>query len=463
MTRARTSDVACAGESRRTVLRSNLKASVADATAFGGMVGFGETYLVAFALAIGLSELTAGLVGSLPLVVGGLLQLASPRLIVMLGSHKRWVVTCAAVQALTFLPLLVAAYLGTISAAALLLVASLYWGAGLATGPAWNTWIATIVPSPIRSRYFAFRTRASQVAVFAGFLAGGLGLQYAETVGHEMTAFAILFGGACVCRFISVAMLAWQTEPTPIPANMKRIPLAKSIAHLRGTANGKLLLYLMAVQATAQMSGPYFTPFMFQKLGHSYGEYVTLISVAFLAKVLSLPMWGYIAHRVGPQRLLWVGGIGIAPLAMAWTVNNSVPWLICVQVAAGLFWAGYELAFFLLFFDSIPADERTSLLTLHNLINTIAFVSGAIVGGAILSAMGSTYTAYMTIFAVSSIGRAASLLLLARVPTIKSYTEDIGLRTMSVRLNSASLDTPVVASLQDDAKEPVEAVIRAAG
>ncbi len=463
MTRARSSDVACAGESRRHELRSNLRASTADATAFGGMVGFGETYLVAFALAVGLTELTAGLVGSLPLVVGGLLQLVSPRLIVMLGSHKRWVVTCASVQALTFLPLMIAAWWGSISGTVLLIVASLYWGAGLATGPAWNTWIATIVPSPIRSRYFAVRTRASQVTVLVGVLAGGFALQYAETIGHEMTAFAMLFGGACVCRLVSVLMLAWQTEPTPIPANMKRIPLAKSIGHLRGTANGKLLLYLVAVQATAQMSGPYFTPFMFQKLGHSYGEYVTLIAVAFLAKALSLPMWGYVAHRVGSQKLLWVGGIGIAPLAIAWTVNDSLGWLMVVQVMAGLMWAAYELAFFLLFFDSIPADERTSLLTLHNLINTIAFVSGAIVGGAILSMMGSTYTAYMTIFTLSSIGRVSALMLLARVPNIKSHTEDIGLRTMSVRLNSASLDTPVVASLKDDVVEEERIAIRAAG
>ena len=35
------------------------------------------------------------------------------------------------------------------------------------------------------------------------------------------------------------------------------------------------------------------------------------------------------------------------------------------------------LAFFLLFFESIPEDERTSVLTLYNLINTAAWVGGA--------------------------------------------------------------------------------------
>ena len=53
----------------------NIRSSYADGAAFSMMVGFGETYLVAFALAIGISELTAGLLSSLPLIAGGLLQL----------------------------------------------------------------------------------------------------------------------------------------------------------------------------------------------------------------------------------------------------------------------------------------------------------------------------------------------------------------------------------------------------
>ena len=70
------------------------------------MVGLGETYLPAFALAVGLGELVAGLVASVPLLAGGVLQTVSPWGIRRLGSHKRWVVLCATVQSLTFLPLL---------------------------------------------------------------------------------------------------------------------------------------------------------------------------------------------------------------------------------------------------------------------------------------------------------------------------------------------------------------------
>src|SRR6056297_850545 len=434
-------------------LRRDLRASCGDAVAFGGMVGCGETYLVAFALAIGLSELTAGMVGSLPMVVGGVLQMVSPRVIRWLGSHKRWVLCCALIQALTFVPLALAAYWETISGWALLWIVGVYWGAGLATGPAWNTWIGTIVPRPIRARYFALRTRASQVAVFAGFLIGGVVLHWATASDRVLSTYAMLFVVALVFRLISVALLMRQSEPMPIPPNMRSIPVGELLNHLRGHSGGKLLLYLAAVQAAAQLSGPYFTPYMFEKLKLSYGEFVILLSVAFLARVLSLPLWGHLAHRIGARRLLWLGGIGIVPLSAGWILSGSMPWLITLQIGAGVAWAAYELAFFLLFFDSIAVEERTSVLTLHNLINTLAFVSGALVGGVILQSMGASYTGYLMIFGLSSVGRLAALMLLARVPAIEMHNEEIGLRTMSVRPNSASMDAPVVASLSDEGAE----------
>ena len=102
-------------DNRRTALRRDLRASLLDGTAFGGMVGFGETYLPAFALAVGLGEMVAGAVSSLPLIAGGLMQLVSPTAVRLLRSHRSWVVLCASVQSLTFLPLVIAASTGSIA------------------------------------------------------------------------------------------------------------------------------------------------------------------------------------------------------------------------------------------------------------------------------------------------------------------------------------------------------------
>jgi MFS family permease len=434
-------------------LRSDLRASLSDGIAFGGMVGLGETYLPAFVLAVGLGELTAGMVASVPLVAGGIMQMASPAAIRRIGSHKRWVVFCATIQALTFVPLVLAACWGRISSGMVLAVMAVYWSAGLAGGPAWNTWIGTLVPRPVRPRFFAVRTRASQGGVFLGFLLGGVTLQVASRSGSALIAFAALFAVAGLCRLVSVAMLARQSEPIPIPANMRAIPWRKIVHHLSEGPSGRLLVYLAVVQGSVQMAGPYFAPFMFEKLQLSYVQFAGLVSVAFIAKIVAVPVWGRIATQVGARQLLWIGGIGLVPLSAGWVVSQHLAWLVVVQVLSGTIWAAYELAFFLLFFESISEEERTSVLTIYNLINTVAAVTGALLGGALLWTGGASFASYLWIFGFSSVGRAVALVLLARATTREVEAAEFGLRTIAVRPDSSTMDAPVLPSLPDQVGE----------
>ncbi|MCR9117786.1 MAG: MFS transporter [bacterium] len=437
---------------RRTSPRSDLRSSSADGAAFGGMVGLGETYLAAFVLAIGHGEMAAGMVSSLPLIAGGLMQLASPMAVELLRSHKRWVVLCAFVQALTFVPLVVAALTGSLSTVTLFVAASIYWGSGLATGPAWNTWICTVVPRAVRSRFFANRTRVSQACVFAGFLIGGVLLQFLTTRGAELIAFAILFTAAGCCRFVSALFLMLQSEPAPLPANMRKIPWKQVFHHLQASSGGKLLVYLVFMQAAVQIAGPFFTPFMLKQLGFTYVELVALFSMSFLAKVISLSLWGRVAKTIGARNLLWIGGLSIVPLSGCWLVSQNFVWLGLIQIIGGVGWAAYELAFFLLFFESISAAERTSVLTIYNLLNTAAWVAGALLGGLLLIAFEASFLGYLIVFGVSSLGRLLTIALLVRVPRLVVDSDEMGVRTMGVRPQT-SLDTPILASLPDQVVE----------
>lgn len=436
-------------EPLRQTLRRDLRASIVDAGAFGAMVGLGETYLPAFALAAGLGEMAAGMVSSVPLIVGGLMQLASPTAVRLLRSHRRWVVTCAVVQAMSFIPLLIATLAGAITTPTLLLIAAVYWGAGLATGPAWNTWIGTIVPRSIRSKFFAHRTRISHAGVFAGFSIGGVVLHYAAAHNQSLNGFALLFGFAGCCRLLSAWMLRLHSEPVPLPVNMRRIPWKQVFHHLHASSGGRLLVYLVVVQAATQMAGPFFTPFMLKKLEFTYAELVALFSIAFLAKVVALPVWGRVATKIGAHQLLWIGGIGIVPMSGGWLVSQHFAWLIFLQIVGGVVWAAYELAFFLLFFESIAEEERTSVLTIYNLLNTTAWVVGSLIGGVILFSFDATFGGYLWVFGLSSVGRFAALLLLARVPRLIVESAEMSVRTVAVRPGSASLNAPVLPSLPD--------------
>jgi MFS family permease len=431
-------------------VRQNLRASAADGAAFGGMVGMGETYLAAFALAMGSGEIASGLVASLPVMAGGIMQLVSLRAVRWIGSEKRWILLCATLQALSFIPLVYAAFRGTIPTWVLFAVASIYWGTGLATGPAWSSWIETVVPAGVRMRYFASRSRLAQLTTLSGFLMGGAALTIGRWLDQVPIAFAVMFASACVLRLMSVyALSRHQSLERPTPA--KSIADAESSATSRGVwvHSGRLLMFLVVLQGMVQVSGPFFTPYMLKELDFSYLQYVSLISISFVSKAFSLSAWAHLTKRTNAKVLLWIGSIGLVPLAGLWTVSTQFTWLLFVQTLSGVLWAAYELGFFLMFFEVLPKDRRIRMLTVYNFANSSAIFMGASVGATILWFSGSGVTGYWTLFALSSVGRLFALGILASASLGTVPIAKIAVRVLGLRAGNASLDSPVIPALNE--------------
>ncbi|MFN6192147.1 MAG: MFS transporter [Planctomycetia bacterium] len=405
-------------------LRRDLWVSTADAAAFSVMVGCGETYLPAFALALGMGPVAAGLVASVPVLAGAVMQLVTPLGVARLGSNRSWVIACTAVQALSFLPFIFFCIRGHARLWELLVAASVYWAAGMAGAPAWNSWMGTLVPEKMRTAYFAQRNRLGQFGVFIGFMAGGAILQYGEQRGATLVAFAVLFAAAGICRLVSTSLLAVCREPKrPLPATASAgAPVAGPLARLRAAVaamaaapSGALVAFVCSFAFACQCSGPYFTPYMLRELGFSYGAFVIVIGTNFLGKALALPALGRLGSRIGSLGLLWVGSLAIMPLALLWLPSSSVPYLIGVQIVAGGCWAAYELAVAILFFDAVSHEERTGVVTAYNLGLAVATVAGAGFGGLLLRTLGEDRTAYFAVFAASSLLRLATIPLLRRV------------------------------------------------
>lgn len=389
-------------------LRTDLTAIRADGAFYSVMVGVGETYLPAFALAMGIGEVASGLIATIPMLLGGVLQLVSPWAIRLLRSHQRWVVLCAGTQAASFLPLMAAALSGNLDLLAAFALATLYWASGLATMAAWNTWVGALIPERIHAKFFARRTRLMQTAVLAGFLIGGLALQAGSAVGQPRFAFAILFLIAGTCRFISMAFLASQSEPFEDQVASRNVPVRELLGRVRGTRQGRWLVYMLLVPISVQIAGPFFNPFMLGQLKFSYATFMLITATAYLAKIVSLPLWGMVARRHGAERLLWIGGVGLIPLSAAWLITQDVRYLLLVQVAGGFAWAAYELAVSLLFIVSIHPAERTSVLTRFYFAHAAATAAGSLLGGGLLRLFGEHVSGYFLLFVLSSLARLAA-------------------------------------------------------
>jgi MFS family permease len=394
--------------------RSDLHAIAADGAACSVMIGIGENYLAPFALALGKGELVAGLITSIPLVAGAFLQLITPAAVRRLGSQRRWVVACVVCQALSFVPLSIAAFVGTIPIWLLFVLAALYWGSGMASGPAWTSWVDTLVPNRLRACYFGRRARIAQGATLIGFAGGGIWLAFGDSLGTPLTAFATLFIVAAVCRLISAKYLCTQSEPRQRAGDVGP-RITGVVRRMRRSGDGRLLVYLWAMQAAAQVASPYFAPFMLAELKFSYLKYMMVISISLLAKAVALPTLGRLARRFGAWRLLCIGGVIVIPMPLFWMISQATPALVAIQIMAGVAWATYELAAFLLFFEAIDARQRIGTLTLYNLGNATATVAGSLFGGAILALLDTSYAGYLLVFAASCLARILTLPLLRRI------------------------------------------------
>ncbi len=428
-------------------LRRNLRASTIDGAAYSVNVGVGETYLPAFLLAVGGGEIIAGLVASVPLVAGAIIQSISPIGVRRIGSLRRWVLLCATVQSFSFAPLIWMSITGADTVWLAFVSAAVYWASALGAGPAWNTWMGTIVPHELRAKFFSRRSRLAQFAVLLGLVLGGTLLHLGKHTGIHIRIFAVTFLIAACARFVSTLFLKVQSEHQPLPPHFRTVRPWELVRRLRRGGDARLLFYMLTVTLTVQVVGPYFTPYMLGEMHFSYVQYMTLVGASYTAKIIMLPIHGRLAHRFGAKRLLWLGGIGIVPLSSFWIFADSFAELLIVQLVAGCMWAAYELSTFLLTFERISEDERISVLTLYNVANAMLTASGAILGGLLLSTLGTDHAAYITLFAISALARCLTLLLLFRVAPMPLKALPLFIRTLALRPSAGSIDTPIVGGM----------------
>jgi hypothetical protein len=432
-------------------LARDLRAMVADAVLFSGMVGLGETYLPAFVLAAGLGEVVAGLIATLPMLAGAGLQLVTPLGVRLLRSYRRWVVLCATLQALSFAPLVAGAFLGRIGLGAVAAAAVAYWAFGMATSPAWNAWATSLVPGAMRARFFARRSLAAQASLFLAVLAGGLALEGSRAASRELATFGALFLAAMALRFGSAFYLSRQSEEPGLATAHHGL----SLRALRGRVRGRrVLVYVVLVYAATNVAAPFFTPYMLGPLELSYGRFMTLTAAAFAARVVVLPLLGALADRHGTQGVLWAGAAGVVPVPLLWLVSHDFRWLFVVQLLAGTAWACLEYATLLSFFERIEDEARTSVLTLFNLAQASAVALGALLGSQVFDALDRTPAAYAALFVLSSTGRLATLAVLRGAPAVAAHPTALELRTLAVRPSAGAIQRPILASMDEEPQEP---------
>lgn len=407
------------------------------------MVGVGEMYFIPFVLALGVGEVSAGLFFTIPYLFGSILQLLAPWGVSALGSPRKWVICCATVQCLSFIPLVDGALRGTLPTWVFFASFALYWGAAIGAGPAWGAWVAALIPSHIRPKYFGRRSRICQLMTLGGLAVGGGFLFFGEGLDHlkdavgdlswQLAAFATIFVLAGLSRASSIPFLLRQSEPPP--GAWKHTPVPLKILLIRPLIGQErpLLLFMLVFQLALQISSPFVASYLIGEIGFSNATYFAAAATLFATKSIAVSIFGSIASRRGPRFVLIVSAAFLTAHAALFALPPQTSTIFILMALSGICWAGYELATFLLLLDLAKPEERTSILTSFNLLNAGALVIGSLIGGSILHSLGDDRTAYALLFLVSAGARLAALVLLRWVRDTRRPKAEAGVDAIDFR------------------------------
>lgn len=433
-------------------VRRNLTFSLLDGSFYSIMVGMGEAYLAALVLALGYSETHAGLIVTVPLLLGSMFQLISPHAVLYIGSYRTWVVIMALMQGLALFPLALTAVFKSAPLSLLFAIASIYWAAGLSTSPAWNAWAHVLVPQRIRKHFFAYRSYITHLFTFVGLAVGGIILSIGEKTHHVLPAFLIIFLCSGVCRLCSAYFLSRQTEPKHIGRELRRLSFKQFFNKIKKESYGRMLIYLFILHFAVHMSAPYFTPYMLSELDYPYWLFTLLTGTLFVSKVLTLFFSRKLFDWVTTGRLIFISSLGISCIPLLWVVSGNPVYIFCIQLFSGVFWGIQELSVFLILFNEIPREDRLSVLSIFNTLSALGIFLGSVIGGYVFNMLGEGLLAYSIVFTSSAVLRLGCITLF---PETKSSLSKVKMwlttRTLSLH-PSDSMSRPVISSIETRSK-----------
>lgn len=402
-------------------IKKSLHYSIIDGTFAASMIGFGESFLAPFAVFLKATNISLGLLSSMPLLIGSLSQLYSNRLIRLFRSRKNLVTTAALLQGLMYIPISLVFFFGTFRISHLIFFACLYWLFGMILSPAWNSWMGDLVNENERGAYFGMRNKITGFATFSAYMAGGYILQhFSSTPEMQYIGFVTIFSLALCSRIASFFFLRKKYEPPYEVPESAEFSFIDFIRQARFRNYGTFVLYLSLMNACVYMSAPFFTPYMLNDLKLSYSTYTIIIATAIISKLIFMPVWGKASDRFGSRKVLSLSGF-LMPLApFLWVFSGSAWYLMAVQVYAGFVWAGFEIASFNFIFDTTTPQKRATGIAYYNVINGVAIFTGSIIGGLIVRYNQLFWSNYLLVFIVSCIIRyMASLIFIPKLREVR--------------------------------------------
>ncbi len=435
-------------EEKQEKIKKSLRYSIFDGAFYWMMVGFGESFLAAFAVFLKATNIQLGFLSSLPKAFGSFSQLLSNKLLKIFKTRKRLVCTSSLLQALMYIPIALVFFFGSFSVPILILFVCLYWVFGVMGNPAWSSWMGDLVGDENRGDYFGNRNKIGNLTSFLSLLAAGYILQRFSTGNFmEYIGFCVVFLFALISRMISFVYLIKQYEPEYEFAPNANFSFMQFLRQARFRNYGLFVFYLSMMNFGIYLSAPFFTPYMLYDLKLSYTAFTIITAVAMITKFAMMPVWGKLSDKYGTKKVLVLAGFLMPAIPILWIFSINVSYLILIQIFAGFSWAGFEIASFNFIFDTTKREKRATCVAYYNVLTGFAIFLGATLGGFIVKYNSLFWSKYYLVFIISFVMRyAASFIFLRKLREVR-IVEEISSRKLLMKALTTRPSSALVTSI----------------
>jgi len=351
------------------------------------MVGFGDSFLPAFAVLLKATTTQLGLLVSIPQLFAAFIQLLAIHFENNHISRKSMMVTTTILQGLTWFAIFLLTWLSG-SVYVLIVLATLYAGMGAMGLPFWVSWMGDIVDEDKRGTFFGRRNRIIGVVTFMSLAVAGTLLDVISQW-TAMAGFAALFFIAGSARLYSARYFRLQYEPQANLKPMKSYSFKQFVKDMPETSFGMFTIYVSAMNIAVFISGPLMVAYWLQVLGFSYLQLTILMGSISVSSFLMISHWGKHIDQFGNRNVLEVTSYIVSLFPLLWFLLHFLTGpivfyvAIAIQVLGGLAWSGYNLTLGNYVYDAIDSTNRLRMTSYHNLFKGSGIVIGGILAGII--------------------------------------------------------------------------------
>jgi|ETN02SMinimDraft_2_1059926.scaffolds.fasta_scaffold01069_4 MFS family permease len=280
--------------------------------------------------------------------------------------------------------------------------------------PAWTSIVGDLVKEKSRGRFFGKRFHAMTFWNTIAIVLAGLYLNYV----HQN--YTVLFIVGAIVGIASGWLKGKVKEPEQRDHTHHTI---KEFIHVKG----EFLHFCLAnvvFRFGVMLAAPLITVYILKNLNLSVGFYALLMATITIAKFVVYPLVGKLSDKVGDKSLAVAGmaGASFVPIFYFFIQPGMEIWLFAISAFAGVVWAFVDISHLNLLMGLTTPESRPLMVAEFNTLSSIPNALGPIVGGLLADKASFIMTGIPSVFILSGVLRAASLLPLLHVsePRVKT-------------------------------------------